>query len=850
MEDMDAKPLADFVKTMGLNLDPVPDEQTKILTKIIHKRVWQYILKNSSIKSREVVPSNQLLIIDTYIQRQARYSIYNRRALLSFRYKERKSFTKLQKLQDTFRCRLERICRDSTDLVSHADGVANARLGKRPFLHHVITDHDETLHIKKNLEDCGCILIKMLIDEGSDVNAFDDWGLCLLSEALNKSSPGVLKMLLDTGRIDIHSKNSDRNSPIFLMKYDEKNPENFTLCLHILKRHGFHGNVIGNHGNSPMHEYLQNRFIPQLPFDAIKSFIEVFNPNLGMKNFFGLTPLHVFIQNVEDEEIQILDFLLSKLPKKVINEGDITGKTPLHYTVERSTNLFCERLLSNGAVVNIRDKNWCTPLHCAIRKNIKMFELLFQYGGNANLIDCHGDQMIVYAAASSNLEIFRLLLQDKDVSEMTENRLVHIAYLNDNRKVFQSLSLAADTSCTLEYNSMGRLDKETEFEFPRTWVNQAIAAVKKNRQEKNISQMKKFFDLEQARQFENCQILDDVTTLIFRISEKVTQSDPQLRFSPVLSGSCSEGTKIGILDEVDFLCQLKFLSELDITAHSDVIFPAFYQLQVDSNNHHVDLSLLKQFKGITLLSSEAVGKRFTFAVFKAFSDAKIWENLHLSLGFTEIFEQRISCINLLWTGRDFKLKEISIDLVPTITVNLLQELPKRANKLLEKLQLQHLLQESLFVCKMNKKDSEGHSNTFWRVSHSLIETNIFKSLPHSVRDGYKLVKLLRTGGVLDPLGPLNKWSLTSYHLKTCLFYKLSKALMRRKLNHLKTMNPRYWAVKILHCLKSFSKQNGSVPNFFVKESSLDIDNYDEFLEDFCKVGCIWLKYPWDSFRGI
>ena len=323
-----------------------------------------------------------------------------------------------------------------------------------------------------------------------------------------------------------------------------------------------------------------------------------------------------------------------------------------------------------------------------------------------------------------------------------------------------------------------------------------------------------------------------------------------MRFTPVLSGSCSESTKIGILDEVDFLCQLNFLPELDITAHFDINFPAFYQLQINSNNHHVDLPLLKEFKGTTVLSSEAVGKRFAFAVCKAFSDAKIWQNIHLSLGFTENFEKRISCINSLWTGRDFKLKEISIDLVPTITVNILRELPKHANKLLEKLQLQHLLQESLFVCKMNKKDREGHSNTFWRVSHSLIETNIFQSLPHSVREGYKLVKLLRTGDILDPLGSLMKCSLTSYHLKTCLFFKLSKALVKRKLNHLETMNPSYWAVKILHRLKSFSKQNGSLPNFFVKKSSLDIDNYEQFLVDFYKVGCIWLKYPCDSFRCI
>ena len=111
--------------------------------------------------------------------------------------------------------------------------------------------------------------------------------MCPLSEALNKSSPDILKMLLDTGRIDVHSQNSDGNSAIFRMKYDEEDPENFTLCLKILKRHGFDGDLIGNHGNSPMYEFLQNRYIPELPFDAIKSFIEIFNPNLGIKIFFG-----------------------------------------------------------------------------------------------------------------------------------------------------------------------------------------------------------------------------------------------------------------------------------------------------------------------------------------------------------------------------------------------------------------------------------------------------------------------------------------------------------------------------------------------------------------------------------
>ena len=117
-------------------------------------------------------------------------------------------------------------------------------------------------------------------------------------------------MLLDTGRVEVNSKTFNGETAISRIRYDKENPDNFELCLQILKENGFDGNIIGEFGNSPMHHFLEDRTFPFLPFDAIKYFIELFNPNLGMKNFYGLTPLHIFIQNAEDEEIQLLDFLL------------------------------------------------------------------------------------------------------------------------------------------------------------------------------------------------------------------------------------------------------------------------------------------------------------------------------------------------------------------------------------------------------------------------------------------------------------------------------------------------------------------------------------------------------------
>lgn len=117
---------------------------------------------------------------------QTRRAIYDRRRPLRYRDEYTKNFTKLKKLQYAFLCRLNSICQFGVDLISHPDGVINARerICNRTLLHGVILYHDEALHIKKNLKHCGCALTRMLIDEGSDINALDATGEYPLYAAL------------------------------------------------------------------------------------------------------------------------------------------------------------------------------------------------------------------------------------------------------------------------------------------------------------------------------------------------------------------------------------------------------------------------------------------------------------------------------------------------------------------------------------------------------------------------------------------------------------------------------------------------------------------------------------------
>ena len=55
------------------------------------------------------------------------------------------------------------------------------------------------------------------------------------------------------------------------------------------------------------------------------------------------------------------------------------------------------------------------------------------------------------------------------------------------------------------------------------------------------------------RKKENRHVLQDVTELVKRVCEFMNKGRSKLKFTPVLSGSNSEGTKVGINDEIDFL---------------------------------------------------------------------------------------------------------------------------------------------------------------------------------------------------------------------------------------------------------------------------------------------------------
>jgi ankyrin repeat protein len=97
----------------------------------------------------------------------------------------------------------------------------------------------------------------------------------------------------------------------------------------------------------------------------------------------GMTPLHAALLSFHHKEM--VDLLISRGAD--VNAGDTLKQTPLHYAVRNDLKADVELLLANGAEVNSRDIHSATPLHWAVQSHyLDMVELLVANDADINAI--------------------------------------------------------------------------------------------------------------------------------------------------------------------------------------------------------------------------------------------------------------------------------------------------------------------------------------------------------------------------------------------------------------------------------------------------------------------------------
>lgn len=816
------------------------------VTKDIMKYTTKYALVEKQFDEdtdwQKIMTKEEHIVLSRYNQQAIRQSI-KRPGLYGYYVGEPKhEILPYEEFTNKFERDLISICSRSLLLVMDPKGVIHGRLKPfgRTILHTVIMTHEDRFHDEENSE-CSCTLVPLLIDYGADVSAEDYEGESPFDKAVRNLLYSSMEFMLKTGRIDDNKLNSAILYATDELKHNDA--DTFSNCLHLLEGYGGDLNSIDQYGNSLLQRYFTSYFTRR-SLSIVKVLVES-TSNWFSNNIFGISPLHSCIEcDGGSDKTDVLSYLC-QLSVLNINEQDHNLRSPLIYAVIHRARNCCRTLISNGAHINLKDKHGLTSLHYASTVNDpSIIKLLLNYKEtDIHAKDCYGDIPIVYAAATGNSSTLKALYPLYKVDDILYKRLLSVANFNDHSDCFTEIKNLKGEEL---YRTVGKT-KRVELSNRRyqEWLKiQIVATAKKEKIEGNLSSnLQRFYDLERIRESENQKIKNEVTELLKRISKIIREKDEKFSFVPILSGSNAEGTKVGILDEVDFLCILERLSScLQVTVEESEILPAYVKLRNNPRQTEYDF-LLKEINHDFFLSANHVGKQFFIEFFKAMSATEVWKGLHLAWDNKYHIEgEKISTIILTWNGINYKCTEISIDLVPTFVIEKKVKLSSSLQKIAQYFDISDTLQQTLVVAKQANDGFNERQDLLWRYSFSNLETNILQRLPEHARSGYKLVKFIRDARIC-PLIAQPVYYVSSYLLKTCLLYVVLDELKNNE-DYLETIDDRGWGLKILSKLQNFMETKGNVPHFFYEQVELGTRD-KQVIKAYCEIGKGWLQHPWE-----
>lgn len=101
-------------------------------------------------------------------------------------------------------------------------------------------------------------------------------------------------------------------------------------------------------------------------------------PDLNAKNYEGLTPMHIAVQQVNRD---IVEYLLSLSALDIDCLDGKSGRTPLFHAAESNQSDLCKMMLNKGADPNIQNYSGNTAVHAASgRAYSSIVAMLVQYG--------------------------------------------------------------------------------------------------------------------------------------------------------------------------------------------------------------------------------------------------------------------------------------------------------------------------------------------------------------------------------------------------------------------------------------------------------------------------------------
>ena len=501
---------------------------------------------------------------------------------------------------------------------------------------------------------------------------------------------------------------------------------------------------------------------------------------------FGRTLLHEWNPQpslhtratAEDQHASKLDISLQSLMDHIpVDKADLKKQTPLHAAVMQENQYKARLLMKAGSSPTILDENKISPCILATR--------------------WYPDMHKVFTSDSQASEETKISSSD-DVESASFSNAYHTSHRIPAAlsKLFHKAKLQTSVQLFCE-----------TFELPLL-----------------ISKDKAFKKEFKAFCETVCQFMKD-------LSDEIVNKDPLFAFKPVLSGSCSEGTKVGAMDEADVLCLFSHQDwkEFNVLNHEENNC-TFMKLSCDkfAEKHP---SLVRK----SCLSVHGVFARFYGLIRKSLAQVlRKHDNLYIRDPHS-ILESTygISALKLIWSGEVLQWQPFSLDVVPAILLTE-DKIPKELNHY-------NLLHDIFAVPKWTASLIDApYADEAFQLGFSFPEKDLFHAMPIALREGYKLAKVVVQKCMVIDSRPIDLY-ISSYMLKCQMFQCFTemkdfadkmKNREKRELIDDKLQRPRFilaYADQILEKLEK-SIKNHYQESFFLKGCNLL--GHSMFREDF------------------
>ena len=582
---------------------------------------------------------------------------------------------------------------------------------------------------------------------------------CIEGAYKNGFLEAALEVIMDISEPDIKGECIQRvhalllsNQTLSVSAYESTDEvdENLWRCLEkrdiarmrVLIKGGHDVNIPNVTGRSLLQECIQQR-ITHVIQDLCASQIHIDHRDSAGRTalFYSLTCQDLL--SVHDKSISVFEFLASK--DADISVRDYFGRSVLHEWQPVSDGLkngpSLETLLKH-IDINSPDLKGQTALHLAVlNNNIPAVRQLLEHGANLELHDINDiSPLFLMHKDRAMLPVLQQVYPDYDYQRQispsgNEDHKQNVHMKTDISKQHRLVPLLKGV-----FQERAKYT-QTDFFMSRFEARVHYCIKRPIRQEKVL--------------FE-----DTVLQMLRDINDIVIQEEPVLSFTPRLSGSCAEGTKVIALDEADMLCVFDddswkhiTLSKLSKEAQEDN--PSFVQITSLSTKHQNLLNNGIFSKRKLLHRLYSLIQRALPIVLKKFNRLYM-----IDVKKAVANDHSLACLNMVWHGQELPWQDFTVDVVPAIPVTQ-EQIPDVTNVISHS----HIVQD-LFVVPKTGTFDQSRNDTAFRLSFSSTERGMFLSMPAALKQGYMLTKVLfHDCFTIDNISS----AICSYNLKTATF---------------------------------------------------------------------------------